>query len=69
MTDKEKVIFCRLANAIGLPFDLMTVSVVEDIKELVEQKGDKATMQELDEIVLKYSKQDLNDNEQKSKQQ
>jgi len=53
MTEKEKIIFCRLCNSIGLPLDIQMTNVIFDVKELVETKGDSSSMKDLDDIVVK----------------
>lgn len=58
--DKRDILTCRMLNAIQIPVNPEVLNVILEVVDLTTNKGETATMKDLDDIVIKYSKQKEN---------
>ena len=61
--EKRDIIACRMLNAVRIPATPDILNAILDIVELANVKGEMATMKELDDIVIKNTKQQINESE------
>lgn len=53
--EKRDILTCRMLNAIQIPVNPEILRVILEVVNLSAEKGETATMKELDDIVLKHS--------------
>lgn len=61
--EKRDIVACRMLNAVRIPVTPDVLNAILDIVELASVKGELATMKELDDIVIKNTKQQINEPE------